>query len=234
VIDRPLTQGDSVAVIDDIREDAELTASLVSEAGFTPIVITPPPSSITLLLDQIGDSARAAICDHRLAGRGKVGYYGAEVVARSNARHLPAVLITTYADLEAHSIRLWRSGIPRLLRRGRESDPDTIFEALTQADRETGGQYEPNRKPYRAVVRVDTVRAVEGVEVAGVVVSAWNPSEVVEIPSSLITQDVPEYKGRLSGIRFMANVNIFAQAPDELYFRDFELAPEIPDGWPES
>jgi CheY-like chemotaxis protein len=232
LMERPLTEGDSVAVIDDIREDAELTASLVSEAGFTPVVITPPPSSLTQLLERVRTSARAVICDHRLAGRGEVPYYGAEVVAKSNANHLPAVLITTYADAEAHSIRLWRSGIPRLLRRGRESDPDTIYEALIQADREADGTYEPNRKPYRVVVRVETVRKIGGIRLAEVVVPAWNPSEVVEIPVSLITQDSQQRKFQLSGARFIAYVNIYAETPDELYFRDFEPAPEIPNGWP--
>ncbi len=233
LIERPLGQGDAVAVVDDIVEDADLTAALVREAGFEPIVIAPPPPSIERLLAKIRSDARALICDHRLAGRVNVSYYGAEVVAKSNEFKIPAVLITTYADVEAYSIRLWRSRIPRLLRRGRESDPDTIFEALTQADGEAGGRYEPHRIAYRTVVRVESVRKVEGTRVAEVVVPAWNPSEVVEIPVALISNDIPNSGNQLPGTRFMAYVNIYAETADELYFRDFELAPEVPAGWPD-
>jgi len=229
--ERPLGAGDPVAVVDDVAEDADLTATLVREAGFEPLTIVPPPTSIDVLLEQISRNARAAICDHRLAGRVNVGYDGAEVVARSNENNVPAVLITTYADVEAHSIRLWRSRIPRLLRRGRESDPDTIAEALFQAARETTGRFEPDRLAYRTVVRVEAVRTVAGTIVAEVVVSAWNPSEVVEIPTALITRDVVVDERRLPGSRFMAYVNIYADAPDELYFRGFEPAPAVPNEW---
>jgi hypothetical protein len=233
LIEQPLTHGGSVAVVDDVAEDADLTAILVREAGFVPVVISPPPPSIDELLAWIRRDAKALVCDQRLAGRANVAYYGAEVVARSNEGHVPAVLITTYADVEAHSIRRWRSGIPRLLRRGRESDPDTIFEALIQADKEVGGDYEPHRRAYRTVVRIEQVRTVEGNRVAEVVIPAWNPLEVVEIPLDLIGSDVAGPDSELPGKRFMAYVNIYARAANELYFRDFEEAPEIPVGWPD-
>ena len=231
VAERPLVQGDTVAVVDDVDEDADLTASLVSEAGFVPVVIPPTPS-VERLLDLIRKDARALICDHRLGGRANVSYYGAEVVAKSNEIKIPAVLITTYADVESHSIRLWRSHIPRLLRRGRESDPDAIFEALVQAGEEAEGRYQDNRVAYRTVVRIEDVRTVGGTRVADVVVSAWNPSEVVEIPLSLIGSHATKTDEELRGSRFMAYVNIYADTADELYFRDFEPAPEVPEGWP--
>jgi hypothetical protein len=232
LLEHPLSQGDPVVVVDDIAEDADLTAALVREAGFVPIIITPPLPSIEGLLIRIKKDARAVVCDHRLAERANVSYYGAEVVARSNEINIPAVLITTYADVEAYSIRLWRSRIPRLLRRGRESDPDTIFEALNQADAEVGGRYAPGRRAYRTVVRIENVRMVEGTRVAEVVVSAWNPSEVVEIPLALLGEHSSKTDDELRGGRFMAYVNIYADTAGELYFRDFELAPELPDGWP--
>jgi len=223
-----------VAVVDDILEDADLTATLVREAGFVPVIIAPPPPSIEHLLSRIRNDARALVCDHRLTGTANVAYYGAEVVARSNKDHIPAVLLTTYADVDTQSIRRWRSGIPRLLRRGRESDPDTLFESLVQADEEASGRYEDNRRAFRTVVRVEGVRTVEGTRVAEVVVSAWNPSEVVEIPLALMAGAVGEASDdQLRGKRFMAYVNIYADTADELYFRDFEEAPEVPEGWPE-
>jgi FixJ family two-component response regulator len=232
VLEHSLGQGDPVSVVDDTAEDADLTAALVREAGFEPIVITPPLPSIELLLDRISKHSRALVCDHRLADRAHVNYYGAEVVAKSNEINVPAILITTYADVEAYSIRLWRSRIPRLLRRGRESDPDTIVEALIQAGGEVIGHYEPERKAYRTVVRIENLRSVEGTRVAEVVISAWNPSEVVEIPLALLGEHGSKTDDELRGRRFMAYVNIYAETADQLYFRDFEPAPEIPEGWP--
>jgi CheY-like chemotaxis protein len=233
LVERPLGQGDAVAVVDDIAEDADLTAALVREAGFIPIVIVPPPPSVDRLLARIRSDASALVCDHRLAGTANVDYYGAEVVAKSNRDRIPAILITTYADVEAQSIRRWRSGIPRLLRRGRESDPDAIFEALIQADKEIGGSYEANRKAFRTVVRVEGLRTVEGARVAEVVVPAWNPSEVIEIPLALIAGESSGSEDQFQGKRFMAYVNIYANGADELYFRDFEEAPDVPEGWPD-
>jgi len=231
VMDRPLSEGDKVAVVDDVQEDAAMTASLVSEAGFNPVVIASPPSSIDSLLADIRRSARAVVCDHRLSDRGRVRYYGAEVVARSNEQHFPAVLITTYADVDYASIRLWRAGIPCMLKRGRESGPDEIIEALNRTEKEVNGLFSVERKPYRAVVRVESIRPSASYGVAEVVVSAWNPAEVIEIPVELIRRDLKEPKILSAGSRYMADVNIFAPSPDELYFQNFELAPEIPEGW---
>ncbi|MDQ1294100.1 MAG: hypothetical protein QG608_1983 [Actinomycetota bacterium] len=226
-----LLEGDSVAVIDDVREDAELTADLIGEAGFEPKIICPPPSSIEVLLEEIRKNTRAVICDHRLTGRANVRYHGAEVVAKSNEAHVPAVLITTYADVDTYSIRLWRSRIPRLLRRGRHSDPDAMTSALLQAEKEQVGEFEPDRVGYRTVVRVANVRTREGLSVAEVIISAWNPAEAVEIPTELITRDVDLAERRLPDMRFMAKVNIYAESPDELYFESFEVAPPIPREW---
>jgi hypothetical protein len=231
VTDRPLSEGDKVAVVDDVQEDAVMTASLVSEAGFDPVVITPPPSSIDSLLSEIRKSARAVVCDHRLSDRGRVRYYGAEVVARSNEQHFPAVLITTYADVDYASIRLWRAGIPCMLKRGREAGPDEIIEALNRTEKEVHGLFSAERKPYRTVVRVEKIRASASYGIAEIVVSAWNPAEVIEIPVELIRRDLKEPKILSVGSRYMADVNIFAPTPDELYFRNFEPAPEIPEGW---
>jgi hypothetical protein len=233
VLDRPLSEGDKVAVVDDVQEDAAMTASLVSEAGFEPVVITPPLPSLDSLLSDIRKSARAVVCDHRLSDRGRVKYYGAEVVARSNQQHFPAVLITTYADVDYESIRLWRAGIPCMLKRGREAGPDEIIEALNRTEKEVYGVFSPERKPYRAVVRVENIKPSARFGVAEVVVSAWNPAEVIEIPVELIRRDLKEPKVVSGGSRYMADVNIFAPSPDELYFRNFEPAPEIPEGWPE-
>jgi FixJ family two-component response regulator len=232
ILEQPLREGDPVAVVDDIEQMARSMASLVEEAGFRPVQIPPVHANVEELLAQIAAESRATVCDHRLGQRTAVPYDGAEVVARSNRNGVPAVLITTYANTDENtSIRRWRAGIPRLLRRGTEADPATITEALRVAEKEAGGLYELERTAYRTVVRVEAVRSWEGQSVAEVVVAAWHPDEVVELPTSLLLETVDVRAQHLLGRRFMAEVNIYAETAGELYFRAFEPAPEVPSEW---
>jgi FixJ family two-component response regulator len=232
VLERPLREGDPVAVVDDIDRMARATALLVEDAGFQPVQIPPVHARVEDLLDQIAARSRATICDHRLGQRTAVPYDGAEVVARSNDHGIPAVLITTYANTDENtSIRRWRAGIPRLLRRGTQAHPDAIAKALRVAENEARGLYEVERTAYRTVVRVQDIRSWEGQSVAEVVVSAWHPDEVVELPTSLLLDTIDLQDQQLPGRRFMAEVNIYAETAGELYFRAFEPAPEVPSDW---
>ncbi|MEV5175029.1 hypothetical protein AB0L10_29000 [Streptomyces flaveolus] len=232
VLDRPLQPGDPVAIIEDEAVNRTTTGWIVEEADFTPVPVTRIPASLDELFAEIEGKAVAVLCDHRLGRGGSVSYYGAEVVAKSNRRKIPAVLLTSYANSDENStIRRWRSDIPMLLSRGADSDPERLAQALSMAEAECRGIYTEARKPYRVIVRVQDCRyGPEGV-VAECVVTAWQPRTTVDVPAAMITECLDMPINRLVGKRLSADVNIYAPAAGELYFRDFRMGPGVPAGW---
>ena len=57
--------------------------------------------------------------------------------------------------------------------------------------------------------------------------TSWNPYRAVRFPISLIPSDL---HGKLApDVALFAHVNIGAEKSDDLYFREFELAPEPDD-----
>lgn len=224
-------EGDDVAIIDDDSAAATALQWIVEDAGYRPIIIAPNPKGVDALIAEITNAADAAISDHRLGQARPVPYSGAEVVAKANELMVPAVLITSYADSDENTtIREWRFGIPQLLNRGDESNsPAVISEALMAADRERRGVYLPQRRAYRTVVRIQGIRSGPDGHIAEVIVTAWQPQQTVSIPVSMLGESV-DLSG-LRGRRFMADVNIYADTPGELYFRNFDPAPAIPSDW---
>lgn len=231
VLDRPLRPGDPIAIIEDEAINRKTTGWIVEEADFTPVPLSRIPATLDELFAEIEDKAVAVLCDHRLGRGGSVSYYGAEVVAKSNRRKIPAVLLTSYANSDENStIRRWRSEIPMLLSRG-AGDPERLAHAFSLAEEECRGVYSEARRPYRVIVRVQDCRyGPEGV-VAECVVTAWQPRTTVDVPASMITESLAMPMDRLVGKRLSAEVNIYAPAAGELYFRDFKMGPGVPAGW---
>ncbi|WP_306326748.1 hypothetical protein [Streptomyces venezuelae] len=232
VLDRPLQPGDPVAIIEDEAVNRRATGWIVEEADFTPVPVSRIPASLDELFAEIEDKAVAVLCDHRLGRGGNVSYYGAEVVARSNRRKIPAVLLTSYANSDENSsIRRWRSDIPMLLSRGADTAPERLAEAFALAGEECRGIYSEARRPYRVIVRIQSCRyGPEGV-VAECVVTAWQPRTTVDVPASMITECLNMPIERLVGKRLSADVNIYSPTAGELYFSDFKMGPGVPSGW---
>ncbi|MEU4886357.1 MULTISPECIES: hypothetical protein [Streptomyces] len=228
VLDRPLSPGDPIAIIEDEEVNRRATGWIVEEADFMPIPIARIPASLDELFAEIEGKAAAVICDHRLGRGSAVSYFGAEVVAKSNRRKIPAVLLTSYANSDENStIRRWRSEIPMLLSRGPDSDPDRLAQALTLAEDECRGVYTEARKPYRVIVRVQDCRYGPEEVVAECVVTAWQPRTTVDVPASMIADSLNTPIDQLVGKRLSADVNIYAPTAGELYFRDFGMGPGV-------
>jgi len=211
-----------VAIIDDKPSDADYMGELVRDAGYDPIVVPRPFGDLMALISTLRGQADAVVCDHRL--RGLAPFSGAEAVARFVELHIPAVLVTQYVDIDADvSIRRWRQRIPVLLSRD-EADSDRIRQGLMECAREIHGEYPPGRRPWRTLIQVDGMAEDSGEEVVEARVLAWNPLEVVRFPSSLVP---PELRRSLAeGSCLFAKVNIGAEAAEDLFFEDFEPAPD--------
>ena len=216
-----------VAIIDDDPNDAALEELLVEEAGFTPQRLEGPfdaPAQIVEAVKNCG--AVSAICDHRLL-HGYAAFFGAEAVAELIGNRIPAFLVTQFYDMDIDtSIRRWRSKVPFIVGRD-ELDDEIIRSAIEGTFREIEGDLMPNRRPYTALVRVDSMSKEGGSDVLDVVVPQWNPNRAVRFPLELIEEDV---RGQIQpGTRLIATVNTGADEPADLYFEGFQIAP-APEG----
>jgi hypothetical protein len=216
---------DSVAVIDDDRGAAEAMSEIVRDAGFDPFVVTGRRfEMVSDLVSHVQLNARAAVCDHRLRPRQLAAFDGAEAAVELMNVRIPSVLVTQYVDTDSHvSIRRWRRDIPVLLSRD-DADSDRIKQGLDDCAREMMGEYLPGRRPWRTLIQVDGIDQESGEQVVEARVPAWNPLKVVRFPSSLLPHGLRA--AIAPGTYLFAEVNIGAETEEELYFSEFEPAPD--------
>jgi hypothetical protein len=219
---RSITDIHRVAIIDDNLDDADAMSELVRDAGFEPIVIRHPFSAISGLGSNVRQQAEAVICDHRL--RNFAPFMGAEAVANLVSQKIPALLITQYIDIDADvTIRQWRAGVPVLLSRDKVS-PEGITEGLARCLREIQGEYLPGRRPRRVLIQIDSISQEGNAGVIDAWIPSWNPRRMVRFPVELVP---PELQHLVVPNAFLiAKVNIGAEEAADLYFRDFEPAPD--------
>ena len=215
----------TVLVIDDDQTQAEVTSELIQDAGFKPAIFGNGSSDLGGIITTVMNGADAAVCDHRLAERWAVPFNGAQLAARLMDTGVPAILVSQYLGVDIDvSIRKWRSALPVVLRRT-EATSDRIRAGLEFCLRELAGDISPQRKARRALIRV--VASGQGADepVVDCFIPQWKPDVAVRFPLSLIARELwPQVK---SQARLLANVNIGATNSDELFLRDFEVAPPI-------
>jgi hypothetical protein len=216
-----LPQVQRVAVIDDDPEYAILTRLQIEEAGFEAYLPGGGFASLEHFSQLVGRNAQAAVCDYKLRRTAHYAPFdGAEAVAHLFDQRIPAILVSQYTKNESQfSIRQWRKKVPVLLTR-QKLDPTSIRVGLWKCAQEIGGEVPPERKPRRAIVRIDEVTHEE----VTAFVPQWRPEEAVYFLRSLVPESLQPHL--LPEQRFSASVNISAIDSDELFFEDFRLAPE--------
>lgn len=211
-----------VAIVDDNMNDADTMGVLIRDAGFEPVVLRPPFGAVEDLLRSVQEQADAAVCDHRL--RGLAQFSGAQAVASLVTERIPAVLVTQYIDTDSDvRIRLWRHRIPIVLSRD-DADPERLREGLSDCLREIRGEYPPGRRPWRVLIEIDGLSDEAGEKVVEARVPSWNPHKVVRFPLALIPPEIRDWI--VPGECILAMVNIGSERAEDLYFSDFEVAPE--------
>ena len=222
-----------VAVIDDIRGQAETAAGIAEEAGLSPIIISEGDGVFRtpedLLTKFLGDGSTAAICDHRLAQTQFAHFSGAEFIAALYLARIPGVLVSTFAAIDGDtSIRLHRANIPYIIPRN-ALHPDEILRGLQRCKNELEGNVPPERLARRTLVRIVEV-AIDGtIPVVDAIVHTWNPEQAIRFPIDAIdNRDVREYlkQGIDRELRLFARVNVGCPNNDEIFFKAFEFAPE--------
>lgn len=215
-----------IVIIDDEKDFAETAAWEVEDAGYEPILIVEGSfKEIDDLVSQIPKDTYGVLCDHRLVKSGLANFYGSDLVAALYDQKIPALLDTQFYDMDSDvSIRKRRHKIPVLLNKD-NLDSSSIKSGMEVCLLEFDGNVASNRKPYRNIVRLVDVNQESGEEVVDVIIPGWNLHKAVRLPSSLIREWILEFEPKL-GTRLIANVNTGAENPEDLYFTNFEIAPE--------
>ncbi|HYT46157.1 MAG TPA: hypothetical protein VEP90_27760 [Methylomirabilota bacterium] len=216
-----------IAIVDDDRREAEVAELEAEDAGFEPFIVEGGPfRKIEDLTNLISSNAQAAICDHRLGHSGFANFSGAKLVARLYDLHIPAILISQYAEMDnGISIRACRDKIPVLLNRD-ETDAISIARGIEYCVNELRGQIANARKPHRTLLRIVDIGQEAGEKVIDVIIPSWNPHRAVRLPVSLLPKSIS--KSHLKrGERLFVKTNIGAEKASELYFKDFEVATEL-------
>lgn len=217
----------TIAIVDDNPDELALRAFQLKRIGLVPYPITGPFGKTQDLVDEIVSVTQGAVCDNRLQPGG-YGFYGAEAVAGLYDRAFPAVLITQYLDEDTDfSIRERRRKIPVILRKD-DAPPESIAKALDVCIREHHNDVLPTRRACRTLLRVVKIEPESGQDLVDVLVLSWDWKKVVRFPASLLPEACSD---KLAvGQRYMARVNTGAEEAADLFFEDFEVAPDpIPE-----
>lgn len=228
-----ISEGSRVAIVDDVVGQAETTAGVAEEASLVPSIISEADGGFDNLRQLYGfvqdRNCTAVICDHRLIQRGFASFNGAEFVANLYDEGMPAILLSTFAAIDGDtSIKLHRARIPSLLPRN-DLDPHTIMVGLKRCESELAGHYDPERKPWRTLVRIEGVSKLGETYFAESIVHTWKPELAIRYPLDLIEDESIEQHLMNNDrwpVRLFAEVNVGCTDTNDLFLRSFEWAPE--------
>ncbi len=204
----------TVLVVDD-EDDARRSYSwLIEDLDLHPRrVEAPDPPSAEAFADRIPDLADAVLCDHHLRKHNYAQFNGAELVSLLYGR-VPAVLCTRWEERDIDEIRPYLDRVPVLLRR---TDEDSLRSGLESCAREYTEGRPPSRRPWKTQVHV---QEVEG-DTVYVNLPGWTSLHVFGLPRAAFP---PHIRAALTeDLRLYAEVNLGAEAPEDVYFREWTL-----------
>ncbi|HMD71933.1 MAG TPA: hypothetical protein VKF41_11345 [Bryobacteraceae bacterium] len=221
----------AVAVVNDDEVYQDSWSLQLREAGYEPYVVRRPDSrpfqSIGELADEVERHAPLAVIDHRLAPKGLAQFSGAAAIAELyDRRRTASLLVTTWEQQDANTtIRLHRRRVPVLMSPQDFDDPETIRRCFASCAREVRDRQVPmERRPWRTAVLIEGRHTDSTFAVVDALVPGWNPELKVTFPLDLI--QAPLCDRATQGQLFFALVNIGAERGEDLFFSDFELAPD--------
>ena len=207
-----------VSIVDDDERARESYGYALEELGLSPVKEKGPLRDMQEVLERLQTRVDAVICDYHL---GKIGNYasfdGDEIVVKCYMNSFPALLCTTYTDLDTYLMRSRKRFIPAILKPD-QLDPDNIARGFERCVQEFNGHFQPSRRPWRTLVRVEEVEAEW--EYFYVVISGWSSREKIRISFD----DLPcNFRSLVKAEkRFHAQVNVGAENHEDLYFDSWE------------
>ena len=209
----------NVLVVDDNPSVRESYAFALEELNLQVIFETGPLRHLPAAVRTLRRKADALVCDYHLKKRNYSRFNGDLFVAESYKRGVPGLLCTTYNDFDITVMRTNRRFIPGLVIAG-DLNPDSITKAFTRCIDEHNGKFDPSRKPWRTLVRIEEV--FPHGDYCYVVIPGWNAEQKIR----LLSNDLPPRLRHTvkAGTRLHAQVNIGAQRPEEIYLDGWEAA----------
>jgi hypothetical protein len=219
----------SVAIVNDDEIYQDSWGLQLAEAGYEPYIVHRPVNrpfhSIEELADEVEQHAAFAVFDHRLSPKNFAQFTGAATIAALYDRHrIAPLLVTTWEKQDAETtIRLHRKKVPVLLFAQDFVDPLIIHECLTACALEVRERQVPlERRAWRTAVQI--ADRDDRIQVVDALIPGWNPETKVRFPLELIETKLRDFAVRDQV--FFALVNTGAERDEDLFFSDFELAPE--------
>jgi len=218
---------DRIAIVNDDPDEAQSLGISIETYGSSSVLFTNGFDNVDRFVNMIREKATGVLCDHRLSVRTDAKFSGAEAVAKCFDLKIPAILVSEFIDLDMYTtIRLYRRKVPVVIHRD-DVTKQSIVEGFGDCLQEINSISPHHRKPRRALVQIHRLTEDSGIKIVEAFVPQWNPLKAVRFPSSLLGDlDNDNVK---SDTLFIANVNIGARSAEELFFDDFELAPEPDD-----
>ncbi len=214
----------TIAIVDDNKNSAEALSVNVETCGSKAITFVEDFSDLDALITRVMEKANGVLCDHRLGFGASATFSGAKAVAEWYDHQFPAILVSEYTDLDMYTtIREYRRKIPVVIPRdtiGRQSLIEGFCICLDEIKSVTPAY----RKPRRAFVRIVGTSSDSNIDIVEAFIPQWNLHKAVRFPLSLFGN--LEKDNIKPGMLFIADINIGARVPQELFFENFELAPE--------
>lgn len=187
-----------------------------------------PIHDINKLIQSFDQRNEAAICDFNLMTKDYSIADGDVVVSNLYSLNIPAVLCTRWAGHLPERVRYSRRRIPVVLPPS-DLSADTLSAAFEACVGEFSGNYSDFRRPWRAMIRVESAEEVGGGHFRlSVVVPSWDASIGLTyiVPSNATTALTEICQKASSGeiIRVFGQVNLGVESVEDIYIDEWSLA----------
>ncbi len=144
-------------------------------------------------------------------------------MARLIHNKLPAVLISQFINQDYDvSIRHWRAKLPSVLSRD-EFRADTLTAGLEQCRKEIAGEVTPDRRPHRVLFQIADIQNEANQRVVDAIIPSWSRQAAVRFPVAIVPKRLQSSLKK--GKYMIAQVNLGARRPEDLFFDRFEKVP---------
>lgn len=212
----------NVYLVDDDPEIRSLYDLAISDLDISTKDV-PSIASDQALVNSAGQSD-GFICDFLLTRSRYSPVNGDVIVSNLYKKRVPAVLCSRNADA-AVSVRRYRHLIPCILN-DQTLNGDNLVKSFSLIVDEFNGVYVDKRKPWHALVRIESVVARhQNYTRVALVIPSWDLSHPVEIDIS--PEDIPFYSDVIRALdsgdlyRCKAQVNLEAEGTNDVYIKDW-------------
>ncbi|NGY61625.1 hypothetical protein G7043_22100 [Lentzea sp. NEAU-D13] len=207
-----------VGVIDDDEHARQSYSWAVQDAQLEAVAQNDPIVDLARYTDDLLGRVDAVLCDQHLRVSQFAPVDGAQIAATLYSRGFPAVLCTRWEN-SAHldEIRPFLDRIPVLLS-WEDLEPERLLMSLEITIAELTGTFAPHRRPYRTQICVVEVEENHvTVEIPG-----WHSEKFIQLPRKMLPDTIRSTVR--AQYRCHAQVNLEAEDPSTLYFKDWEAA----------